>query len=66
MLNITNDVQVDERLVSRLDDSLVKELRFRWESEKGAFGIIYPDETFESFCVRYIVETIHDMDHMNF
>ena len=44
MLNITNDAQVDERLVS----------------------IIYPDETFESFCVRYIVETIHDMDHMNF
>ena len=61
MLDIRSDSEVDERIVSRLDDYLVQELRVRWENE-----LTIRSESFESFCVRYILDTIHDMDHMNF
>ena len=60
MLDIRSDSEVDERIVSRMDESLRNELTVRFLNEGEN------DHSFESFCVRYILDTIHDMDHMNF
>ena len=49
ILDIRSDSEVDDRIVSRMDPSLLSE-----------------DHSFESFCVRYMLETMNEMDHTNF
>tara|TARA_R110002074_G_scaffold199600_1_gene367406 strand:- start:1430 stop:1630 length:201 start_codon:yes stop_codon:yes gene_type:complete len=60
VLDIRSDSEVDDRIVSRMDPSLVDELRLRFLNEGEN------DHSFESFCVRYMLEMMHDMDHTNF
>ena len=60
ILDIRSDSEVDDRIVSRMDPSLLDELRLRFNND-------FPeDHSFESFCVRYMIEMMHDMDHTNF
>lgn len=60
ILDIRSDSEVDDRIVSRMDPSLLDELRLRFNNEFAQ------DHSFESFCVRYMIEMMHDMDHTNF
>ena len=60
ILDIRSDSEVDDRIVSRMDPSLLDELRLRFDNEFAQ------DHSFESFCVRYMIEMMHDMDHTNF
>jgi hypothetical protein len=60
VLDIRSDSEVDERIVSRMDESLRNELTVRFLNEGEN------DHSFASFCVRYMLEMMHDMDHTNF
>ena len=60
ILDIRSDSEVDDRIVSRMGDSLLSELRLRFNNEFAQ------DHSFESFCVRYMLETMNEMDHTNF
>lgn len=60
VLDIRSESEVDANIVSRMDESLRNELNVRYLEDGGG------DHSFESFCVRYMLEIMHDMDHTNF
>jgi hypothetical protein len=60
ILDIRSDSEVDDRIVSRMGDSLLSELMVLFNNDS------HEDHSFESFCVRYMLETMNEMDHTNF